>query len=145
MNKKGFTLLEIMLVVIIVGVLSALALPRMFMVIERARLAEGVAIAGRLRRAMNEHYHLHGDWPNLGNSGVAASSIPGLDVGYDETEYFYNIRVYNRTYHGRHLIGELYRRPNPDYTYHIHIYEDGYECSSSPSSTCSKFGMTHEW
>ena len=42
-NKKGFTLVEVLTVVIIVGVLSSLALPQYRRVVERARATEAIA------------------------------------------------------------------------------------------------------
>lgn len=42
-NKKGFTLVEILTVVIIIGILSALALPQYRRVVERARATEAMA------------------------------------------------------------------------------------------------------
>lgn len=40
--KKAFTLLELVIVIIIIGVLASLALPRMFRVIEGTKAAEAV-------------------------------------------------------------------------------------------------------
>ena len=42
-NKKGFTLLEIIIVIIIVGVLASLALPRFFSTVEYSRSTEALA------------------------------------------------------------------------------------------------------
>jgi len=55
-NKKGFTLLEIMIVVIIVGVLAALALPRLFGTIEYSRSTEAFAALSAVRSAMERCY-----------------------------------------------------------------------------------------
>jgi len=47
--KKGFTLLELLIVIIIVGVLATLALPNFLRGVERARWAEAKNILGALR------------------------------------------------------------------------------------------------
>ena len=49
-NKSGFTLLEIIIVIIIVGVLASLALPRLFNTIEFSRSTEALNVIGGLKR-----------------------------------------------------------------------------------------------
>lgn len=50
-RKSGFTLLEIIIVIIIVGVLASLALPRFFSTIEFSRSTEALNVIGSLKRA----------------------------------------------------------------------------------------------
>lgn len=73
MAKKGFTLLEIIIVIIIIGVLASLALPRLFRTIEYSRSAEALAAMATIRNAVERCY--------LMNNGsvvgcVAASNQP---------------------------------------------------------------------
>ncbi|MBN1869622.1 MAG: prepilin-type N-terminal cleavage/methylation domain-containing protein [Candidatus Omnitrophica bacterium] len=49
-NKCGFTLLEIIIVIIIVGVLASLALPRLFNTINYSRSTEALNAIGVLKR-----------------------------------------------------------------------------------------------
>ena len=51
-RKKGFTLLEIIIVVIIIGVLASLALPRLFSTVEYSRSTEAFAAIGSIRGAL---------------------------------------------------------------------------------------------
>lgn len=56
LSRNGFTLLEIMIVVIIVGVLASLALPKFGSIIERTRAVEAIETLTRLRGALERCY-----------------------------------------------------------------------------------------
>lgn len=55
-NKSGFTLLEIIIVIIIVGVLASLALPRFFSTVEFSRSTEALTSITAVRQAMERCY-----------------------------------------------------------------------------------------
>ena len=52
MKKKGFTLIELMVVILIVGILAAASVPLMQGRIDKAKWAEANAIAGTIRSAV---------------------------------------------------------------------------------------------
>lgn len=55
-RKNGFTLIELMLVVTIIGILSAIALPMYKDYILRAQLTEGISALGTMRVKMEQYF-----------------------------------------------------------------------------------------
>jgi prepilin-type N-terminal cleavage/methylation domain-containing protein len=56
MKKSGFTLLEVIIVIIIIGVLASLALPKLFSIIEGVYAAEVISMMSTIRSAMERCY-----------------------------------------------------------------------------------------
>lgn len=50
-NRKGFTLIEVLIVVVIIAILASLVLPRFLAQPEKAIIAEGMQVLGALKRA----------------------------------------------------------------------------------------------
>jgi len=67
MFKKGFTLLELLIVVIIIGILATVALPQYTTTIEKARSAEAVINVGAIRLALDRYWYQIGALPANNN------------------------------------------------------------------------------
>ncbi|HEZ6885808.1 TPA: pilin [Neisseria meningitidis] len=80
--QKGFTLIELMIVIAIVGILAAVALPAYQDYTARAQVSEAILLAEGQKSAVTEYYLNHGKWPgNNSDAGVAsASDIKGKYV-----------------------------------------------------------------
>ncbi|HFC1724909.1 TPA: pilin [Neisseria gonorrhoeae] len=73
--QKGFTLIELMIVIAIVGILAAVALPAYQDYTARAQVSEAILLAEGQKSAVTEYYLNHGKWPeNNTSAGVASSS-----------------------------------------------------------------------
>ncbi|HEZ6022960.1 TPA: pilin [Neisseria meningitidis] len=73
--QKGFTLIELMIVIAIVGILAAVALPAYQDYTARAQVSEAILLAEGQKSAVTEYYLNHGTWPGDNSSaGVATSS-----------------------------------------------------------------------
>ncbi|HFC2213627.1 TPA: pilin, partial [Neisseria gonorrhoeae] len=71
--QKGFTLIELMIVIAIVGILAAVALPAYQDYTARAQVSEAILLAEGQKSAVTEYYLNHGEWPeNNGDAGVAS-------------------------------------------------------------------------
>jgi type IV pilus assembly protein PilA len=61
--QKGFTLIELMIVIAIVGILAAVALPAYQDYTIRARMSEPLALMGEAKNSMTEYYISNGALP----------------------------------------------------------------------------------
>lgn len=79
--RKGFTLLELLTVVIIIAILASIALPQFFKIAERGRAAEGIHVLGVIRSAQLRYCAEHGS---------TTDNINNLDVTLPATLKYFN-------------------------------------------------------
>ncbi|HFA9318130.1 TPA: pilin [Neisseria gonorrhoeae] len=72
--QKGFTLIELMIVIAIVGILAAVALPAYQDYTARAQVSEAILLAEGQKSAVTEYYLNHGEWPEDNDKAGVASS-----------------------------------------------------------------------
>jgi type IV pilus assembly protein PilA len=77
--QKGFTLIELMIVVAIIAILAAIALPAYQNYVGRAQLTEAMILADGQKTAVAEYWSSHGTFPPSQNS--AGMPGPGSITG----------------------------------------------------------------
>lgn len=87
-GRKGFTLIELMVVILIVGILAAATIPLMRGRIDSAKWAEANATAGTIKSAVRVYFVEHGTAPtgDLGNETTRTAL--GFDVADLTGTYF---------------------------------------------------------
>jgi prepilin-type N-terminal cleavage/methylation domain-containing protein len=78
-SRKGFTLIELMVVIVIVGILAAAVIPIMQGRIDSAKWSEGKAIMGTIARVLRAHVAENGNnftaVPTLDQLGFASGGL----------------------------------------------------------------------
>ena len=94
-SKHGFTLIELIIVIVIIGILASIAAPMMQGAKEKAVLSEALMIMGNVRTALRQYYVEYSAWPPGTRTNVSdmddayvASHFPGLTLNSFEGTYF---------------------------------------------------------
>jgi prepilin-type N-terminal cleavage/methylation domain-containing protein len=83
-SKKGFTLIELMIVVAIIGILAAIAIPQYIKYIKRSRTGNGVDHARMICMALTDWYSA----PNMADGDATFAVPPVTTLGKDNIPFY---------------------------------------------------------
>ena len=80
-TQKGFTLIELMIVIAIIGILAAIAIPAYQNYVTRAQVTEGMSLAGAWENAIGEFFAQNNSFPSGASATGSSTSIIAAGVG----------------------------------------------------------------
>jgi len=123
--QKGFTLIELMIVVAIIGILAAIAIPAYQDYTVRSQVTEGLNLAGAVKAAVAESVANNGTWPATSvaagvNNVIEGKYVSAVDIVNGRIDITYsnqNQKQANAAIDGRVLSLKPYLSPNLDITW----------------------------
>ena len=88
MKYKGFTLIEVLIVIIIIGILATLLLPQIGGMAERARIAEAKSTLGAMRSALMVYYMENDTFPTAAAANIGAIELLLGDIIEEDQSLF---------------------------------------------------------
>ena len=94
-SRKGFTLVELLVVIIIVGVLASVAIPLMSGYVNRAKKTEAIAALGTIRSAERAYFAENGKYLAITTPATDWGGTAGNALGIGKTDL--DGKYYNNT------------------------------------------------
>ena len=101
LNKKAFTLIELIVVMVVIGVLVLLAMPKFMGQTKKATLTKHISTVKQLETASERYYVDNQDWPRLSDEPYSSTDIEayanriydltGKEVELDTDGNYYDI------------------------------------------------------
>lgn len=124
-SANGFSLAELMIAVVILGVLASISVPLYLKSVEHGRQAEAYQTLGAIRSAVIRYYNINFNWPtdiaatDFSGTGNFGQTIPELE--YLSKYFGYRLKSDNEC-----IVAQRLNKENPGYSnYSILLYFNG--------------------
>lgn len=113
--QKGFTLIELMIVVAIIAILAAIAISQYQDYVIRSQVSEGSSLADGVKTAVGEFFNNYGRFPNTGSASANLSlglSQPASIVGSYVASVGITNGIINAHYSNQTVSGQTFKANN---------------------------------
>lgn len=153
MKKQGFSLIELMVVIVIMGVLAAVAVPKLFGQMDKAKAAELGLAAGTYIKMQDTYIHEQhkgGTWQAIGYKSPAGNesgkaSTTTFEYDADQGTYNWtasNIVGLNNCTQGKKWFVNFLFEQSPDHAQYWASSDDVANCISSLTPNFTNIGNT---
>ena len=85
-NQKGFTLIELIVVIAILAIFAAILIPRFTGFQDKARATQAVVCAKQIATALDSYFAENNDWPDNASESAIVVDLAGDPTGTWDTE-----------------------------------------------------------
>ena len=84
MGSKGFTLIELVMIIVILGILAAVAIPKYYDLTDDANEAAEKGVVGGVRSAIHTYYAENRAWPSALDDAASGSDASSSNPFFDD-------------------------------------------------------------